>query len=119
MNLVQHQHLFLQDVVRLLQFAWNAGFITTGGELFRTVEQQQIYVNKGLSKTMNSDHLKRCAIDLNLFKDGKLCTREQMIPLGKFWEELDPLNRWGGNFDRDWTKPDNFLDAPHFERHVK
>lgn len=119
MSMVQQQHLFLHDVVRLLQFAWNKGYILTGGELFRTVEQQKIYLDTGRSKTMNSLHLKRCAIDLNIFKDGKLCTHEQIIPLGKYWEELDPINRWGGNFDKDHAKADRFIDSGHFERTVQ
>ena len=42
----------------------------TGGELARTPEQQAIYFKTGRSKTMNSIHLKRCAIDLNFFKDN-------------------------------------------------
>lgn len=118
MSLVTEQHLFLQDVVRLLQFAWNNGFIVTGGELYRTQEQQKIYVDRGLSKTMNSQHLKRLAIDLHFFKNGRLVTAKEMEPVGRFWEDCDPKNRWGGNFDKDWSKKDNFLDAPHFERRV-
>lgn len=116
MSKVAEQHLFMMDIVRLLQFAWNKGFVTTFGEAFRTQEQQEIYVKTGKSKTLDSYHLKRLALDLNIFKDGRLATKAECDVLGKFWEDLDPKNRWGGNFDRDWTKKDNFLDAPHFER---
>ena len=72
MSLVTEQQAFLLDVCRLVAFATKQGFVVTGGELFRTAEQQEIYVKTGRSKTMNSYHLKRCAIDLNFFKDGKL-----------------------------------------------
>ena len=72
MNLVQEQQLFLLDAVRLIAYATKLGFCVTGGELYRTTEQQEIYVKSGRSKTMNSNHLKRCAIDLNFFKYGKL-----------------------------------------------
>lgn len=118
MSLVNEQHLFLMDVVRLLNFAHNAGFVVTGGELYRTIEQQKLYVQEGKSKTMNSMHLKRCAIDLHFFKNGHLASAKDIEPVGRFWQELDEKNRWGGNFDRDWSKPDNFLDVPHFERKV-
>jgi hypothetical protein len=61
---------------------------------------------------MNSIHLKRCAIDLNFFKDGKLIwDREQLAPIGAYWQSLNPKNRWGGNFK-------TLVDVPHFERNV-
>jgi hypothetical protein len=47
----------------------------------------------------NSLHLKRLAIDLNLFKDGAyLSDTESHRPFGEWWEAQDPLNRWGGRF---------------------
>lgn len=116
-TLFNHQVTFLQDVVRLLQEAERLGFVVTSGELYRSPEQQAIYVKTGRSKTMDSEHLKRCAIDLNLFLSGKLATREEIKPLGDFWEGLNPKNRWGGNWrglvDSGKSK---FVDAPHFER---
>ena len=58
----------------------------TGGELARTPEQQAIYFKTGRSKTMNSIHLKRCAIDLNFFKDGKIIWDKAILaPLGAYW----------------------------------
>ena len=117
--MVAEQAAFLLDACRLIKFATESGFTVTGGELFRTVEQQKIYVQTGRSKTMLSDHLRRLAVDLNFFKEGKLIyDRQQLAPLGHFWESLHPKNRWGGNFDRDWSKEDRFKDVPHFERHV-
>ena len=63
--------------------------MVTGGELSRTPEQQAIYLKTGRSKTMNSIHLKRCAIDLNFFKDGKIVWNRKIIePLGIYWESL-------------------------------
>ncbi len=110
MSLVQEQAKFLSDVVSLLTMANKLGFVVTGGELFRTTEQQQIYVRTGRSKTMNSNHLRRCAIDLNFFIDGKLTYDvDKLAPLGTFWKSLDPKNDWGGF----WK---SFKDVPHFER---
>lgn len=112
MSLVQEQAAFLLDACKLIQFATAQGFVLTGGELLRTPEQQEIYLKTGRSKTMLSNHLKRCAIDLNFFKDGKLIwDREQLAPIGAYWESLNPKNRWGGNFK-------TLVDVPHFERNV-
>ena len=101
---------FLQHVVLLLEKATELGFIVTGGELFRTVEQQEIYVKSGRSTTMNSNHLRRCAIDLNFFKDGKVVYDiATLSPLGTYWKSLHEKNDWGGF----WK---SFKDVPHFER---
>ena len=115
MSLVQSQHEFLHDVVELLSEAWSKGFIVTGGELYRTAEQQQIYLDKGLSKTLNSRHLQRLAIDFNFFKIGLdhrlelVETKPKLQGLGDYWEALDSHNKWGGNFL-------SFPDLGHFER---
>ena len=112
MSLVKEQAAFLLDVAKLINFATEQGFVVTGGELFRTAEQQQIYMKTGRSKTMNSLHLKRCAIDLNFFKDGKLCYDiPALTPVGEYWQSLSPKNSWGGF----WK---SFKDVPHFERKV-
>lgn len=109
MSITKEQHDFLQDAAKLIIFAAEKGFIVTAGELFRSVEQQAIYVRTGKSKTMNSIHMKRKAIDLNVFKDGKLCQAKDMKELGSYWESLHPLNSWGGNGK-------TIMDAPHFSR---
>ena len=93
MSLSQEQAAFLLDACKLIEFATQNGFVVTGGELARTPEQQAIYVKTGRSKTLNSIHLKRCAIDLNFFKDGQIIWDKQTLaPLGKFWESLNPKN---------------------------
>jgi len=112
MSLSQEQAAFLVDACKLIQYATEQGWMVTGGELYRTPEQQEIYLKTGRSKTMASNHLKRCAIDLNFFKDGKLVwDKAQIAPLGAYWESLSPKNRWGGNFK-------SLVDVPHFERNV-
>jgi len=111
MSVVAEQAAFLLDVAKLINKATELGFTVTGGELFRTAEQQQIYVKTGRSKTMNSNHLKRCAIDLNFFRDGKLVYDVPTLkPVGEYWQSLHPKNRWGGLW--------RFVDLPHFERNV-
>ena len=112
MSLVAEQQAFLLDMCRLVAFATKSGFVVTGGELYRTAEQQQIYVKTGRSKTMDSNHLKRCAIDLNFFLEGQLVyDKAKLQPLGDYWESLSKKNSWGGNWN-------SFKDVPHFERRV-
>ena len=111
MKLLEEQQAFLLDAAKLIIKANDAGFLVTAGELYRTTEQQKIYVETGRSQTFNSMHLKRLAIDLNIFKDGKLCTVSQIEILGAYWESLHPKNRWGGRFK-------TLKDGPHFERLV-
>lgn len=108
MTLGKHQEAFTRDIVKLFLKAFELGYEIRQGECERPVEMQKIYVQTGRSKTMKSNHIIKCAKDLHFTKDGKLCYPPE---LGKFWESLNPLNRWGGNFK-------SFHDAPHFERNV-
>jgi len=111
-SLVQEQFLFIQDVARLIEFCADHNFVITAGELYRPPEMQKIYVQTGRSKTMNSKHGQRLAIDLNFFKDGKLIYDVGVLrPVGEFWQSLSPKNS-AGMF---WK---SFKDVPHFERRV-
>ena len=112
MSLVAEQAAFLLDVCKLIQYASQSGWTVTGGEMFRTAEQQEIYLRTGRSKTMASNHLRRLAVDLNFFRDGQLVwDKAALAPIGAYWESLNPKNRWGGNFR-------SLVDVPHFERNV-
>ena len=112
MSLVKEQAAFLLDLAKLINKATELGFVVTAGELYRTPEQQQIYVKSGRSQTMNSLHLQRRAVDLNFFVNGKLTyDKKTLAPLGAYWESLDPLNSWGGNGVK-------LVDTPHFSRGV-
>lgn len=110
MSLSQEQAAFLLDVCKLIQYATEQGWVVTGGELYRTPEQQEIYLKTGRSKTMASLHLKRCAVDLNFFKNGQLTWDKKLLaPLGQYWESLNKANSWGGNGVK-------LVDTPHFSR---
>lgn len=119
LTLGEHQEQFAVHFAQLLTKAWELGFKVRLGEVLRPAEMQAIYVRTGRSKTMDSMHLKKCAADLVLLVNGVIATREQIKPLGDWWESLDPLNRWGGNWrglvDSGQSK---FVDTPHFERYV-
>lgn len=116
MSLVDEQASFLRHVCRLVDFATEQGFVVTGGELERKPEQQEFYVRTGRERSMDSMHLRKCAIDLLFFREvnGRrelVYDVETLKPVGEFWEKLDARNRWGGN----WR---NFDDIPHFERNI-
>lgn len=113
MTLGQHQQAFAYDVMKLFSFIHENGLFIRIGEAQRTQEQQEIYMQRGLSKTMNSMHLQKCAIDLFIFDSSNRFIRDKasLSFVGAYWESLSDLNRWGGNFK-------SFTDTPHFERNI-
>jgi hypothetical protein len=128
MTLSQHQQAFSRDIAKLILFANALRVNLTFGEAWRSHDQQALYfygktlhpddgglelINaKKRSRTLDSKHLKRLAIDFNFFIKGQLFYKHSSIDeIGKYWESLSPLNRWGGNFKI-------FYDAPHFERNI-
>jgi hypothetical protein len=120
MGLVAEQNEFTLDMVKLIDYAFQQGFTVTLGEAYRTKEQQDIYIAQKKSKTANSMHLKRLALDLNFFKNGELIeSNKELYEIGKYWESLDEKNRWGGS----WrglieSGQSTFDDYPHFERYI-
>lgn len=114
MSLVHEQAAFLGDVAKLVAKSQELGFLATGGELERSSEAQAQRVKLGLDKSMDSAHLRRCAIDLHFFQEGAgdpewIGDAARLEPLGSFWESLDPRNAWGGR----GSDVDGFR---HFER---
>jgi len=116
MKLSEKQRIFTRNIAKLIAYAYDElCFELTFGEAFRTNEQQLIYVQSGRSKTMDSNHMKRLAVDFNVFKNGNLTYDWKDIkPLGDYWETLHPQNRWGGDWNKNDVK-DGFIDTPHFE----
>jgi len=126
MSLVKVQWEFTQDIAKLIEFAAKNSVILTFGEAYRTKDQQRLYYygyeidltdkkigfikTKRKSMTLQSNHLKRLAVDFNIFVNGRLTYKKEDTQfLGDFWESLREGNRWGGNFN-------SFIDVPHFER---
>lgn len=108
MALSEKQRKFTLLVSRLIQWAYEMGYELSFGEALRTPEQQAIYFKTGKSKTLNSKHLEKLAIDLNLFKDGEYQADSlSHRPLGGYWKSLDPECKWGGDF--------KFGDGNHYQ----
>lgn len=101
------QWLLLQCIAKTVTWCEANGYTLSGGELWRTPEQAALNAASGAG-IVNSLHLQRLAIDLNVFKDGVMAqTVDDFRPVGEYWKSLDPLCRWGGDFT---TRP----DADHF-----
>lgn len=101
MNLLQKQQAFAAILPKLLLWLTERGYLYTLGEVWRPKEMAEIYKAKGLGIT-NSLHWIRLAIDLNLWKDGKLLTEtEEYREAGEYWESLSTPElklSWGGRF---------------------
>lgn len=98
MTLGEKQRLFARYVGLLITYAYRMGYELTFGDAYRTPEQAAANAAAG-SGIVNSLHTKRLAVDLNLFIKGQYVTDSSAYkPLGDYWKQLDPMNRWGGDF---------------------
>lgn len=112
MYLEQKQQIFSHNVGLLINYICFMGYAISIGEVYRTKEQAEIYAKQGKG-IIDSLHCKKLAIDISLFKDGKYLDKSESYEFaGKYWEKLDPLNRWGGR----WEKR---TDGNHFEMQDK
>lgn len=85
-TLIEKQNKFTIMVSMLIQFAHIKGYYVTFGNA---------WAKSGHKK--GSFHYLRCAIDLNLFRNGRyLRSTEAHRVLGEFWESID--GTWGGRF---------------------
>jgi len=116
MKLSDQQYIFAKDLIHLAIYIRDDEEVTkfSIGEVWRPFEWQEILVKKGFSQTLDSDHLNKMAVDIYFWIDGKFVKNEwESKPLldeiGEYWEALNTLNYWGGNFK-------SFCDMNHFGR---
>ena len=115
MKLSEQQQIFTLNIGKLIKYAHLMGFGLTFGHAWRSIEEQERLFNAGLSKTLDSQHQKRLAVDFNVFLGGRLCLDWETIKiLGDYWESLHPNNRWGGDWNGN-DRRDGYLDTAHFE----
>jgi hypothetical protein len=106
-ELLKAQFIFSLSVSYLIKKIFDMGYTCSLGEAYRPQVTQEYYFKKGLSKTLNSKHLLRCAIDLNLFKDGNLVNdRIVWVELYNYWISLSRYNS---------PMFKNFFDLGHFQ----
>jgi len=100
MNLIDKQKLLVKCLANLLEFAHTRGYEFTLGDAYRdTRTHGKFGESKGYGHK-NSNHKRRLAIDLNLFKNNiYLIDTKDHEPLGIYWESLHPLCAWGGRFE--------------------
>lgn len=117
MTLSDKQKIFTKNIGLLIAHAFANGYDLTFGEVYRTLEQQKIYFDTGRSKTMDSRHIQRLAVDFNLFVNGELKNKPvDFFALGEYWLTLHPDNVWGGDWNRNHSLTDEkFPDPYHFE----
>ena len=115
MKLSEKQMIFSLNIAKLIRYAHLMAMGLTFGHAWRSPEEQERLFKAGLTKTLNSQHLNRLAVDFNVFINGRLCLDWSTIKiLGDYWESLHPQNRWGGDWNNNELK-DGFIDTPHFE----
>lgn len=101
-TLREKQSWFARLVSLLILEAEAQGFEVTIGEVYRSPEEALRLAKLGKG-TLNSLHISKLAIDLNLFKNGVyLSSTESHRPLGEWWETQsippDIICHWGGRF---------------------
>jgi hypothetical protein len=101
MTLRELQSVFAQLSAQLIQQAEKFGYDVTLGEAWRSPETAKVYAEEGKG-IVDSLHIERLAIDLNLFKQGAYLTDTKDYEiLGEWWEGLSCDNykcAWGGRF---------------------
>ena len=99
-ELGRKQRLLARLLARLLDKAYELGYEVSLGDAYRDPRVHGQVGEKKSYSSANSNHKRRLAIDLNLFKDGKYLTgSEQHRELGTYWESLDVDCVWGGHFN--------------------
>jgi hypothetical protein len=111
MSLNETQFEFSRHIALLILWAQSQGYEVSVGEFLRTPQMAELYAKMGKG-IRNSNHTRKCAADLNLFKNGKyLSDSDSHSPLGEYWKSLHPDNVWGGDFRR--------RDGNHYSRRYK
>ena len=106
MTLGEQQRQFAFLVSQLIQHIYSQGYEVSFGDAYRDPRLHGQLGEKRGYGSRNSNHKRRLAVDLNLFKDGHyLSDGEAHRPFAEFWESLHPRCRSGIRFN----------DANHYE----
>lgn len=84
-------------IAKLVSYAYAHGYELTFGDAYRDPRVHGDFGTKKSYSAAKSNHKRRLAVDLNLFRNGVyLTSTEAHRPLGEYWESLG--GAWGGNF---------------------
>jgi len=100
MTLGRKQEIFAEHLSTLIELMFKMGYRVRIGEVERSKQEA---IRRGFR---NSNHTRRLAADLHLFKDGKYLTKtEDHRVFGEIWESFSrvidgtKINfAWGGRF---------------------
>lgn len=102
MTLIEKQQLFSKMVALFINDLSERGYAVTLGEAFRPLLVAKMYADQKTG-IINSNHVSRLAIDLNIFLNGKyLLSKEDLLIPGKLWKSYstDMVECvWGGDFE--------------------
>ena len=116
MKLSDQQKEFTLNIAKLILYAYDNNYTLSFGEAYRPQEMQVLYFKQGKTKTLNSLHKERLAVDFNIFLNGILTYNFMDIKkLGVYWCSLSDFNVWGGDFNKNGIL-DGFVDTPHFQQ---
>lgn len=94
------QRLFMRLLPRLIDYIHSKGYECTAGDAYR---DPRVFGEVGERLGYGhpkSNHKRRMAFDVNLFKDGAYLSKtEDHKPFGEWWQKQHPLCRWGGEFE--------------------
>ena len=97
MTLTERQVLHTSRMGKLICFAGAKGVSVKVQEWNRDLETQKRYVAEGVSKTLKSDHLDKCATDVYVIVNGEPTENDEDYRiLGEYWISLG--GQWGGRF---------------------
>jgi hypothetical protein len=92
MTLGQKQELFSQLIAEHITWLNQEGYKVRGGDWYAKMRNP-------LEHKKDSLHYLKCALDINLFKDGNFLLRtEDHKASGEKWESRHLMCRWGGRY---------------------
>lgn len=97
LTLGETQRRFTKMVGSLIFMIYARGYEGTLGDAYRDPRVHGPFGSKGGYGAAHSQHKRRLAIDINLFKDGKYLDKtEDHAVFGEFWESVG--GTWGGRW---------------------
>lgn len=111
MTLVAKQQLFAKLLAELITWIYAQGWAVTLADgsidsprLFRDTVTGVTFKAEDAGHKRGGLHYQRLAQDLNLFVGGEWVRHSAhpaWLAIGRQWESMHTLTRWGGNWDRD------------------
>jgi len=100
MRLGEKQELFSKLIAQHILWLIKQGYQVRGGDWFRDPRVHGHVGEKESYSAAYSMHKSKCALDINLFKDGKYLTKTADHKFsGEKWESRHGLCAWGGRWE--------------------